>query len=159
MRHVRLLLIGGAAVATVAGLSLAAGCSCEESKPPAPPAVRVVAPPPANAGPAAPAVPVAPGGAAAAAAHQPRLPGQSILNAPADYYGTVLRAPGRVRSSVSDSVLTHDIAQYKAMNGENPPSLAALGEWLGEPVPPPPPGCKYVYDSQAGTIEVVKSDQ
>ena len=156
MRYVHLFLIGAAALASAAGLSLATGCSCEESDHPAPPAVRVVAPQPANAG---PAVPVAPDGVGAAATNGPRLPGQSILNAPADYYGTVLRAPRRARSSVSDSVLTHEVAQYRAMNGQNPPSLAALGEWLGQPVPAPPPGCKYVYDPQAGTVDVVPSDQ
>ncbi|NLW51514.1 MAG: hypothetical protein GXY85_11840 [Candidatus Brocadiaceae bacterium] len=138
-------------VAAAVVLPCLVGCSCEET-PQTPPQVRTVeAPEPPEPAARAAARPPAPSGE--------RGVGESLLSTPGDYLRTtVVTAPRYARSSVADSVLTHDLEQYRAMHGEYPPSLAALAEWTGRTTPAPPGGFRYAYDPKTGRLDVVRNE-
>ena len=153
------VLIAAAALAMAIGLSLTAGCSCEESEAPPARVVKVAKPEPAA--PAARGGQEASGSGRAAPSGGGRsLVGESMLRAPGDYYSTVaVKAPRHARKSVNQSVMTRAIEHYRAMHGKYPPSLAALSEWTGDPIPEPPPGHKHVYDPKTGKLDIVPTDE
>ena len=153
MKTVHPVLICAALLAAGIGLSLLTGCSCDDSEPPEAGVVVVAKPKPAEAAPQAPAAPKEKPPSAGGGGS---MVGE-MLGAPGAYYGTVtIKAPRYARKTVTDSVLTHDIHQYRAMHDQFPPSLEALAEWSGRKTPAPPKGYAYEYDPATGNLQVVE---
>ena len=54
------------------------------------------------------------------------------------------------------AVLGNEIKQFYALEGRYPSTLTELEEWRGQPLPTPPPGYAYEYDSTTGKFSAVR---
>jgi len=143
-----------AMMAAVAMALACAGCSCDESAP----EVRQI-----DVGAKPQQAQQAPQQAAPAAqpesAKPARKPGNSLVNAPADYVRmTTITLPRRIKSQARLAQTMNEIKQFQAIEGHYPKTLKELEEWRGEPLQELPTGYVYSYDPKTGTLDVVLSE-
>jgi hypothetical protein len=78
------------------------------------------------------------------------------LTAPADYVGALGKAQKSAEKTLSTAGLDKAIQSFYTTEGRFPKDLNELvSKGVINQIPPPPRGTKYLYDSQAGTIQVV----
>jgi hypothetical protein len=83
--------------------------------------------------------------------------GSSPLSAPADYLGALAKGQQAAVKTVDIASLDKAIQLFGVENGRNPKDLNELVEkkFIGK-IPETPFGTKLVYDSNAGTVKIVK---
>jgi hypothetical protein len=78
------------------------------------------------------------------------------ITAPVDYLGAVGQAEKYSEKQIDLAYVNHAIQEYYVEEGHYPKTLQAMiPNYLGK-MPQAPYGYKIVYDSQQGTIKVVK---
>src|SRR5579864_2114009 len=83
--------------------------------------------------------------------------GTSPLNAPAGYLGALQKGQQSAVSTVDTTSVDKAIQLFAVENGRNPKDLNELVEQKFLPkIPEAPYGTKLVYDSNSGTVKVVK---
>jgi len=92
---------------------------------------------------------------------QPRKEGvvESMVNAPADYIGTVVRTRPYAQDKLAKAELANFIRNFYALEGRYPESLQELEESRGSKLPKLPRGLKYQYDPATGALETVPVEQ
>jgi hypothetical protein len=83
--------------------------------------------------------------------------GSSVLSAPADYVGAVVKAKETAIKTVDTASLNQAIQMFGVENGRNPKDLNELVEKKIIPsIPAAPYGMKLEYDAAEGKVKVVK---
>ena len=83
--------------------------------------------------------------------------GSSVLTAPVDYLDAVARAKITAEKTVDIASLNNAIQMFRVEQGRNPKSLEELvTEKVILRLPAAPYGMKIVYDTNSGTVKVVK---
>ncbi len=83
--------------------------------------------------------------------------GSSPATAPADYVGALGKAQQLAVKTTDVASLTQAIQSFSVDKGRFPKDLNELVQEKYLPrLPAPPTGSKFVYDSAAGTVKVVK---
>jgi hypothetical protein len=83
--------------------------------------------------------------------------GGSVLTAPVDYLDAVARAKTTAEKTVDTVSLNNAIQMFRVEQGRNPTSLDELVKEKVIPrLPTAPYGMKIVYDTNSGTVKVVK---
>ncbi len=83
--------------------------------------------------------------------------GGSPLTAPVDYLGAAAKAQQSAVKTVDTTSLNKAIQLFAVDKGRNPKDLNELVQEKYIPkLPEPPYGTKLVYDSNSGTVKVVK---